>query len=794
MAEAGSLFIDLIFNSAKFNEGMAKASAAMSAFEKSAKGISKGFTKFGKQLDGIGTSMTNNLTIPILAVGVAVGAAVVKMADYGSSINDMAIRTGFSRESLQELKFAADQTGVSMESIEGSTRKLTKAMGEAAIGGKAAETFKKLGIEVKNADGSLRPANKVFNETIGALSRIPDETTRNVLGMQLLGKSAGDLSPLIAAGTEGLNAYAKEARDAGLVMSEDAVMSADEFGDKMDKLKSQLGHAAMEIGIAFMPMIEQLIGFIQASVIPAIKHAAEWFGSLSDSQKKWVVGIAGALAAIGPLFIAIGKISTGIGALIPMIAKAAGAFSVLGAPITLVVLAVAGAVALIIYNWDTLVEYFTNGEGATMWTNIKDLAVQVWDSLVDLFRSGVAIVSKLWDTFGETISKVFLKNVEFILSAAQTFIGVLSDIFFMLSSALDGDWGSLWDGLVSLLARSMQFMVELMTGGMVLMLKVVQKGMSFVSKDMADGIGSAILSIEKFTTAIGSVASGFIRTNKEGEETNTVITETSAAVETAKENFKELEVGLTGPTEKLRAFKNEMHEIKLSSDNLGVGLDEFGMKISVFDESITGTKSVLSGFGTEFDDVAEGVKVKSMEMSGAMIQMSGLIQSAIESTAVSVGEAVGAMISGTGQIGGVLNAVMSGIADFVGNFGKAMIAASTAAMLAKAALATPASLAAGVALVGLSVVLKNVIASKPMGFAEGGLVMGETLGLIGEGRGTTRSNPEVVAPLDKLMGFMGDGGERRGQVEFIIQGETLRAVLDKNNSSRRFLGNSKGNG
>ncbi len=50
------------------------------------------------------------------------------------------------------------------------------------------------------------------------------------------------------------------------------------------------------------------------------------------------------------------------------------------------------------------------------------------------------------------------------------------------------------------------------------------------------------------------------------------------------------------------------------------------------------------------------------------------------------------------------------------------------------------------------------IASTPIpAFAEGGMVTGATLGLVGEGPGTSMSNPEVIAPLDKLKTMMGQG-------------------------------------
>ncbi len=57
-------------------------------------------------------------------------------------------------------------------------------------------------------------------------------------------------------------------------------------------------------------------------------------------------------------------------------------------------------------------------------------------------------------------------------------------------------------------------------------------------------------------------------------------------------------------------------------------------------------------------------------------------------------------------------------------------------------------------------------------FAKGGLVTGPTVGLIGEGIGTTASNPEVIAPLDKLKQFIG-GGAQNVVVEGVIKGNDI---------------------
>jgi hypothetical protein len=57
--------------------------------------------------------------------------------------------------------------------------------------------------------------------------------------------------------------------------------------------------------------------------------------------------------------------------------------------------------------------------------------------------------------------------------------------------------------------------------------------------------------------------------------------------------------------------------------------------------------------------------------------------------------------------------------------------------------------------------------------AQGGLVTGPTMALVGEGVGTTASNPEVVAPLDKLKGMLNNKGTQQVEVYGRISGNDI---------------------
>jgi len=73
-----------------------------------------------------------------------------------------------------------------------------------------------------------------------------------------------------------------------------------------------------------------------------------------------------------------------------------------------------------------------------------------------------------------------------------------------------------------------------------------------------------------------------------------------------------------------------------------------------------------------------------------------------------------------------------------------------------------------------------------IGLADGGLATGPTVAMVGEGRGTTMSNPEVIAPLDKLKSMIGDSGGGNVQVFGTIKGSDILLSSDraKNNRNR----------
>jgi hypothetical protein len=157
-------------------------------------------------------------------------SAVFKSAD---ELKRLEAVTGLTTDKLQEFQYVGDNVGVGMETITSALKRLVNNMDMAKTGsGAAYDAFEALGVSFRdNVSGELLNSTEVFNNIIDALGRMTNETQRDALAQDLLGRSAAELNPLIEAGSAALRDMAEEAHNAGTVMSKDTVETLDEAGD-----------------------------------------------------------------------------------------------------------------------------------------------------------------------------------------------------------------------------------------------------------------------------------------------------------------------------------------------------------------------------------------------------------------------------------------------------------------------------------------------------------------------------------------------------------------------------------
>ena len=133
--------------------------------------------------------------------------------------------------------------------------------------------------------------------------------------------------------------------------------------------------------------------------------------------------------------------------------------------------------------------------------------------------------------------------------------------------------------------------------------------------------------------------------------------------------------------------------------------------------------------------------------------------------------------------------MIAAIANFMDVVGKAMVATAIASQkFEELLLANPAAAAiAGLALITGAAIVRNELKKGPeyTTFADGGIVSGPTLGLMGEYPGAS-TNPEVIAPLDKLKSLIGSNGANSGFVASThISGRDLAIVLNRYNQDTK---------
>ena len=418
----------------------------------------------GKSLEDAGQKL-KGFSAAGAAAAASIGMLAYKSGQFADDLNTMSKVYGISTQELQKYAASAELVDVDVETIVASHRKLTKAMaGSEDETGKQAEAFAKLGISVVDANGELRDSDEVFNEVIVALGKVENETERDALAMELMGKSASELNPLIEDGGKTYQKTAEIFKKYGLdFIDQDMLDRANEFNDSLDMIKAIGATAFQQIGTQ---LAAYLAPFLE-KVVDLVGRLANWITNLDPKVLAIIGTIGGVVAAAAPLLIGLGKIATGIGAL----TKALGVLQpiitmVLSNPVVLVIGAIIAAGILLYKNWDKIKAKLTElgNKIKAVFTNIKNTIVNVWNTIrnfvsnaVETIRSKISnafesarnVVSWVFDSMKSKISSVLetIKSIVktafdvikgFITSPIETAVSIVQSAIDKIKSILSG--------------------------------------------------------------------------------------------------------------------------------------------------------------------------------------------------------------------------------------------------------------------------------------------------------------------------------------------------------------------
>jgi hypothetical protein len=328
------------------------------------------------------------------ALGVLAGYFAVRAVTsfFNSTVEGMANVArvsgylGISTNALEELRYAALKSGVSLDTLDDSLKELQIRAVDAKSGtGEAAEAFQYLGMSSTDANGRMREPLELLDEVADRLKTLPTQSERIWVLDSMLGDQGAEMLKMLEGGSKGLQEMRLEAKALGISLDKDAANSAKEFSETMVKLKTGL---------------EAFIRPLVSALLPALKGFAHIASSLGGMLSK----VSSSTTILQTAFASLGVV-LGIIAIKSVIAFA---------PFFGLALLVAGLVLVIDDLWNA----FTGGESVFLELHKKARAffepIEQWL---------LALPKKMWDGLVSGISASF----DWIASKIKTLENLVPD-------------------------------------------------------------------------------------------------------------------------------------------------------------------------------------------------------------------------------------------------------------------------------------------------------------------------------------------------------------------------------
>lgn len=462
---------------------------------------------------------------------------------YGLSASDLS-------STLDTVTYVAQGTGVSVDELFSKMVSGAPQIKELGLSFDEAATLigslEKAGVDSGAALSSMSKAAVAYakdgktlsqglQETIDKIKNASSSTQALTEAANVFGtKGATRMVDAIKRGAFSLKNLAGTAEDAGGTVAQTFEATLDPI-DKQQQKFNAVQLALAEIGAS----IAEAIAPIMDVAIPAVKQLADWFKSLPDPIKQFIVVLGGILAVVAilsPVIVALGIAITTLGA------------SML--PIVAIIGAVAGGIAIvtaIVTNFGSIVEWLEEmfpGLGSTVdsvWNGIQNIIQTVISSvstfIQNIFGSLVAwweenqqriqqVVETVWNVISTIIQTVltflapFIQGVfEAILTYIQTVwtvittviqgaLDVILGIVQAVLQVLTGDWSGAWDTLsnvVSTVLSTISSTISSIMGGIASIISGIWEGILATTSSIWEGIKGAISgAIDGAASAVGS--------------------------------------------------------------------------------------------------------------------------------------------------------------------------------------------------------------------------------------------------------------------------------------------------
>ena len=363
----------------------------------------------------------------------------------GYSAEDTAIALGL----MANAGIKGSQGGTA---LRGSLTRLIKPTDDAAA------LMEQYGLSMTNADGSMKSLGEVMNmlrDKLGGLT----EAEQAQVAAQIFGQEA--MSGMLAIINASDSDYAKltdAIYDADGAAQQMADTMLDNLSGQLTLLKSALEGLAIQFGEILMPYIKQFVTWLQ--------NLTQKLQELTPEQKEQIVKWAAIAAAIGPVLMVLGKLTSSVGSIITTfgkipgaIAKAKSTFTAvsaaiggISAPVVAVVAVIGVLIAAFANLWKTNEEF--RNKMTAIWDGIKSKFESFAQGIVDRlnalgfdFENFGEVVKAIWDGFCSLLAPIFegvFNQVSVILGSV---LDALTGIFDVFIGIFTGNWDQAWQGV-----------------------------------------------------------------------------------------------------------------------------------------------------------------------------------------------------------------------------------------------------------------------------------------------------------------------------------------------------------
>jgi hypothetical protein len=195
--------------------------------------------------------------LPALSAGLVI-QQVRRVVSELDNIGKTADRLGFTTDALQELRVAAENAGVTTQTLDMAMQRFGRRLAEARQdAGEAKDALAEMGIELFNADGTARGIEDVLNDVANAMQGMTNQTDRNRIAMKLFDSEGVALVNMLRDGAAGLEEMRQNARELGIVIDEDLIRNAEDAQQQLDLMSRVINANVSQALVNLAPLLVQ---------------------------------------------------------------------------------------------------------------------------------------------------------------------------------------------------------------------------------------------------------------------------------------------------------------------------------------------------------------------------------------------------------------------------------------------------------------------------------------------------------------------------------------------------------